>query len=103
LPGGPQVRLTSAANVAVNPQVVEHGIALHIVRYDFDEANDIVPPLPSLAIDIRLPMSVGRASIVAPGAEPAVSLKANGEEHRLELSDLPLYSIVLLEPVRSDL
>jgi hypothetical protein len=97
LDGGPQLRASDPASLAVNVQRVAAGAALHLIRYDYDEAADRVPPLPALTLDLRLPGSFGAASAFAPDSPPAVSLAASGEWHRLELWDVPLYSVVLLE------
>jgi hypothetical protein len=95
LDGGPQVRMDSDASIAVSPQLVDGGIALHVIRYDYDEAIDAVPDLPALTIDIRLPGSFGTASVHAPSGNPSVELSQRGEWQRLELRDVPLYCVVL--------
>jgi hypothetical protein len=96
LDGGPQVRLDSDASIAVNPQLVDGGIALHVIRYDYDEAMDAVPDLPALTIDIRLPGSFGTSSVHAPSGNPSVELNQDGDWTTVELRDVPLYCIVLL-------
>ena len=52
----PQVRFVDHAmpDIAVNLQRVEGGVALHLIRYDYDEAADRVPVLPELRLEVRL-------------------------------------------------
>jgi len=100
LAGGPQVRTEGAPDLAVNVQRVKLGAAVHIIRYDYDEARDEVPVLPRLRLDLRL----GKPFRMAKAFSPAGTLRARlsfsrevREMHRLDLEDVPLYSVVLLQ------
>jgi hypothetical protein len=96
LPGGPQVRVAGAPNIALNIQRVTTGAAVHIIRYDYDEALDRVPLLDTLTLEIRLPEQF--TSVVAHSAQGTLdaSLAAQGDVYRVELRDVPLYTIVSL-------
>ena len=98
LPGGPQLAVDgSAADFAACVHDVEAGAALHLIRYDYDAAADTVAPLDRLEVELRLPRTFTRASAFAPGTPPDVELSAADGVHRIALSDVPLYSILLLE------
>jgi hypothetical protein len=98
LPGGPQVRVQAAeADVALCVQRVEVGAAVHVIRYDYDAGADAVAPLPELELELRLPESFSHATIISPAGEPDVSLVADGDSHRLRLTNVPLYAVVLLQ------
>jgi hypothetical protein len=92
-PHDPQVRVDSDADFALCIHRVPDGAALHLVRYDYDEAADRVPPLPRLELDVRLPWTAKAATAFSPGGELRATL---GD--RLVLEDVPLYGIVLLTP-----
>lgn len=100
LAGGPQVRIEGAPDLAINVQRVKLGAAVHIIRYDYDEAGDEVPTLPHLQLDMRL----GKPFRMAKAFSPTGTLRANvsvsreaREMHRLDLLDVPLYGVVLLQ------
>ena len=97
LPGGPQVRLDPAADVAVNIQRVVGGAAIHIIRYDYDETRDAVPLLPALRLDLRLPETFDSLEVFAPGDAPEASLTVSGNIHHLDLRNIPLYCVILLQ------
>jgi hypothetical protein len=71
---------------------------VHVVRYDYDEAADAVPPLARLELTIRLPEAFARAEAVSPGGALRVELALDGLIHRLVLTDVPLYGVVVLSP-----
>jgi hypothetical protein len=96
LEGERQVQLDGNLNLAINLQRVEDGVAVHIIRYDYDEEIDAVPLLESLDISIRLPEHYDRASAFDQGNRLMATLTREGDTHRLSLRDVPLYSIVLL-------
>jgi hypothetical protein len=97
LPGGPQIRLHSPADLAINVQKTGAGAAIHILRYDYDPARDCVPALPELSLDVRLPEVFRQLDVHAPGQAPEVSLETSGDSHHLTLRDVPLYCVVLLK------
>jgi hypothetical protein len=93
---GPQIRIVEGrTDVAVGLQDVEGGAALHLIRYDYDEAADRVPQLDRLVLDVRLPFEPG----VAEAYSPRGDLVAAGEPGtdgrlRLVLRAVPLYGVV---------
>jgi hypothetical protein len=87
-------------DLAINVQRVPRGAAIHVIRYDYGEARDEVPILQALTVRIRLPGAWRTASAFAPSGRMDVSLGGGLDDAgrlRLELRDVPLYSIVLLE------
>src|SRR5262249_6503412 len=102
LAGGPQVRLDGAPDLAIHIQRVKQGAAIHIIRYDYDEASDEVPVLPELELNVRLSKPFRMAKAFSPTwsaeAEAEVSyIREVREMHRLRLKNVPLYSVVLLQ------
>jgi hypothetical protein len=97
LDGGPQLRVEGNTSLAINAMEVESGIAVHIIRYDYDEAQDLVPDLRALTIAIRMPGQPTRASVHAPNGAPAVEMRQDDEWLTLDLRNVPLYCVVLLE------
>jgi hypothetical protein len=98
LAGGPQlVAGPAGADFAVCVQRVAAGAAVHVIRYDYDDAADAVPALPQLDLELRLEQPFTRAAAFSPGGELGVSLAAEGTTHRLRLADVPVYGVVLLQ------
>lgn len=101
LPYGPQIRIPGGevTDLAVTLQRVTRGAALHLIRYGYDDEADRVPPLPELTLEVRLPQSFGNAAAagVSPDLGASVEL-AEGGWHRISLTSVPLYAIVVLEP-----
>ena len=96
---GPQVVAEGESDVALNIVRTDDGAAaVHLIRYDYDEEADRVPPLDRLVLEVRLPEAFSRAAALSPVAAFGVALSAAGGRHRLELADLPVYGVVLLEP-----
>jgi hypothetical protein len=98
LPTEPQLRLTSPANLAINLQRVEAGVALHIIRYDYDSQRDQVPALEELSLELHLPGNFNSVEVFSPGEMPEAECETVAEDlHQLRLKNIPLYSIVLLK------
>jgi hypothetical protein len=97
LPFGQQVQLSVPADIAINLQRVERGVAIHILRYDYNPEQDQVQPLEALNLDLRLPGKVSDLDVFSPGEPPHAELEVSGESPRLALRNLPLYSIILLK------
>lgn len=101
LPGGPQVVAPGAPDMAINVQRVKEGAAVHIIRYDYDEEADEVPVLAHLELDIRLPHYYRMAKAFSPagglGAEFSMVRRAEKGRVSLDLTDVPLYSVILLQ------
>jgi hypothetical protein len=97
LPGGPQVTVEADADFAVCVQRVDGGAAaIHLIRYDYDEAADAIAPMPELELDLRLPEAFTRATAFSPGGELTAELTVRATTHTLSLADVPLYGVVLL-------
>ena len=94
----PKVRITPNRDLMINVQRVEAGVAVHLIRYDFDAEQDRTLPLPELTIELRLPEQFTRLSLHSPGGEISGGLESAGLWHTLQLRDVPLYSVALLEP-----
>jgi hypothetical protein len=98
LPLGPQVRVVDGrTDGALTLQRVEGGCALHLLRYDYDDAADRVPLVDRLVLDVRLPFDPDDVHAFSPeqslvaAAEPAPEGGV-----RLTLRQVPLYGIVWL-------
>jgi hypothetical protein len=100
LADGPQVIVDDAADLFLNLQRTERGVAVHLIRYDYDAQLDAVPILPELVLRFRLPRGYRDARVFTPagraGARFGMSWHQRGM-HRLELRDVPLYSVALLQ------
>jgi hypothetical protein len=100
LADGPQVLMDGGHDLAMNLQRVTRGVAVHLIRYDYDEARDEVPVLPELTLRVRLPRWYRHAFPFTPSGQMGARLGMSWHErgmHRLELRDVPLYSVVLLQ------
>jgi hypothetical protein len=96
LVGVPQVRTPDSPKAALSLQRVDEGVSVHLIRYDFDRARDIVPPLEQLSLEIEIDEEfVGAEPFGAPKA-PVAELRSKGKIHSLRLRDVPLYSVTLL-------
>jgi hypothetical protein len=94
-PDDPQVTVEGDADFAICIHRVEAGAAIHLIRYDYDEAADRVPPLERLELTVRLPETFTRAEAFSPAGDLRVTM---GPGHRLVLEDVPLYGVALLSP-----
>jgi hypothetical protein len=97
LPVNLYLRLSSPAELAINAQRVEAGIAIHFLRYDYDSQQDHVPALDELHLALHLPGKFGNPEVFSPGEPPQANLEVSGNVYRLALQNVPLYSIVLLK------
>ena len=97
LPSGLQLHLSSPADIAVNLQRVESGVAVHILRYDYSFEEDRIPQLDELQLDLRLPGTFSKMEVFSPGEPPKIELKGSNGMHSILLKNLPLYSILLLK------
>ena len=98
LPLGQQLQLSIPAEIAVNLQRVEGGVAIHILHYDYDSSQDNVPALDALNLDVRLPGTFSSVEVFAPGEVPGAELERISDgAYRLNLRNIPLYSIILLK------
>jgi hypothetical protein len=97
LPFGKQLQLSIPADLAVNLQRVQEGVAIHIIRYDYDSQQDQVPSLDELTLGLRLPGTFQVVEVFSPGEPPQAELDGSGDSPRISLKNLPLYSIILLK------
>ena len=93
-PDDPQLRLEGADDVVVTLQQLDEGVAVHVLRYAYDDERDRVPTLDELVVDVRLPQRHASAQVATPGADTQVELRHEDGRHRLRLRDVGLYSIV---------
>lgn len=96
LEGERQLQLGGTPNLAITLQRVERGVAVHILRYDYDEAADAVPPMDALEVSVRLPEQYDTATTFDQANRLSATLSRDGDMHTLSLRDVPLYGIVLL-------
>ena len=98
LDGGPQVVVAEGTtDAALTLQAVGDGVALHLVRYDYDPEADRVPVLDRLVLEVRLPFEVAEARPASPdGALRAAAERAGDGRTRLVLGAAGVYGIVHL-------
>jgi hypothetical protein len=97
LPFGQQIQLSTRTDIAIHLQRVDDGVAIHILRYEYDSPKDQVLTLDELNLDLRLPEKFDSVEVFSPNEPPEASLKVSDDIHHLSLKNLPLYSIVLLK------
>jgi hypothetical protein len=101
LPFDPQVTIPGRAqpDLALTLQRVRRGVAMHVIRYDHDDAADRVPVLPEITLDVRLPETFGTAVAVGTPGDPGACVEPAADGwHRVRVRNMPLYTIVVLEP-----
>jgi hypothetical protein len=100
LAAGPQVRVEPPLDLAVNAhRLNDKEAAIHVIRYDYDEALDEVPTIPRMDLDVRLPRPFRTVEAFSPSGEVGSSLTFSREAreiHRIELEDAPLYTVLHL-------
>jgi hypothetical protein len=94
----PQVRVAGDADLALCVHRIDGGAALHLIRYDYDEAADRVPPLERLDLTLRLPQRFTRAEALSPAGDLRADLTVTARTHDLSLANVPLYGVVVLTP-----
>ena len=73
--------------------------AIHMIRYDYDEDRDEVPVIPKMTLDVRLSRPFRMAKTFSPVSEVGVHMTVRRdirEMHRIELTNVPLYSVIML-------
>jgi hypothetical protein len=99
--GGPQVIVDPGVDLAINiAKVEEKEAAIHVIRYDYDEARDEVPLLDRMSLDVRVARPFRSVKALSPLGEVGAKLvfsRERRETHRIELEQVPLYCIVLLQ------
>jgi hypothetical protein len=96
LPDGPQVSLHTDADVAINIQRVAEGAALHVIHYEYDEAQDAVLILPEVVLDVRLEDPFNAVRVYSPAGAPTATMTPCGGAYRVTMRDVPLYSVAVL-------
>jgi hypothetical protein len=96
LPHGPQVVIPEGVDAAVGLHRVESGVAIHVLRYAYDEALDRVPLLDSLRLSVRLPDELTSCRALAPGGEPASTMSRTGDAYTITVEQVPLYTVIQL-------
>jgi hypothetical protein len=96
LPGGPQIRVVEGStDMAATIQWVGAGAALHLIRYDYDEASDRVPVLDRLVLDVRVPFDISDVVAISPRDDLVAAAEPGHDGSvRLILRNVPLYGIV---------
>lgn len=99
--GGPQVVVDPAVDLAINiHRVGDKEAAIHVIRYDYDEDRDEVPVIDRMTLDVRVARPFRSVSAISPlgdvGARLAFS-RERREMHRIELENVPLYTVILLQ------
>ena len=101
LPRGPQVRVAEGStDAAVALHRLDGGCAIHLIRYDYDEDADRVPPLDKLVLEVRLPFEPGDVESFSPGGGLIADAESAPDGVRITLRQVPVYGIVWL-PARS--
>jgi hypothetical protein len=99
--GGPQVLVDPGIDLAVNiNRVGDKEAAIHVIRYDYDEERDEVPVLDRMHIDVRLARPFRTVKTLSPRGEVPAHLtfsRERREMHRIELENVPLYTVILLQ------
>jgi hypothetical protein len=98
-PVSPQVTWDHDVDLAVNVVQVERGAAIHLIRYDYDDAADAVPVLVALEFTVRLDGEFDTLTCYTPSGPMSGTLTREGDRYRIALQQVPLYSIVLLTGV----
>src|SRR5215211_2700030 len=75
LPAEQQLRLSASADLAINLQRVEAGIAIHMIRYDYDFEKDQVPDLEELDLELSLAGNFDSVEVFAPAESPTAELE----------------------------
>ena len=99
--GGPQVFIDPGVDLAVNiHRVSDKEAAIHVIRYDYDEERDEVPVIDRMTLDVRLGRPFRSVSALSPLGEVGARLtfsRERREMHRIELENVPLYTVILLQ------
>ena len=96
LVGAPHVRAPGGVDAALHLQRLDDGVALHLIRYDYDAARDRVPAMDELALEVELDTEFDSAEAFGAPKPPDARLERRGNLHRLRLRDVPLYSVISL-------
>ncbi len=78
-------------------RVSDREAAIHLIRYDYDETRDEVPVIDRMTLEVRLPRPLRSVRAFDPTGDISARV-AYGRDgvHRIELEDVPLYSVISL-------
>jgi hypothetical protein len=97
LPFGPQVRVVEGhTDAALGLHDLGDRVAVHLMRYDYDEAADRVPPLDRLVLDVRLPRALRSVAALDPAAALRADVAVDADVHRLTLTNVGVYGVAVL-------
>jgi hypothetical protein len=96
LPDGPQVGAPAELDAAIGLHRVAGGVAVHLLRYDFDEAADGVPVLDALELSVRLPAGLTHCRALTPEGEIASTMSRQGAAYTVAVERPPLYTVIQL-------
>jgi hypothetical protein len=91
-----QVQPSHEVDAAINLQRVPEGVAVHIIRYDYDFEADLVPPLSELTLGLTLESDFSAVEAYGAPRPPSAVLERRGPAHILQLQDVSMYTVVLL-------
>jgi len=97
---GYQIRYETDNDLVINIVPVERGAAIHLIRYAYDETEDMVPTLECLDFTVRISEVSGEFRTItcfSPDDSLSGSMTRNGENYRIVLNHVSLYGIALLE------
>jgi hypothetical protein len=93
----PQVSALDDLDAAINLQRTADGIAVHLLRYEYDESSDAVPVRDEVTIGLNLPGRYTLDGTFGAPKPPGGELAEQGEGYVLTLKEVPLYSVVSLK------
>jgi hypothetical protein len=98
LPSGRQVAGDELVDVAANlHRLADGSAALHLVNYAYDRSRDEVVPLRDVHLEVALPFAPTTATVFSHDGKTAeVPVSVEDGRCRLELAEVPLYTIVVL-------
>jgi hypothetical protein len=91
-----QVRVSPGLDAGIHLHRTAGGVALHLIRYDYDSDRDGVALLDGVTIEVDLQDAYDAVEAWGNVSDPGVTLEREGTLHRLKLERVPLYSIVEL-------
>jgi hypothetical protein len=98
--GGPQVRVEPPVDVAINlHRVSDREVAIHLIRYDFNEELDRVPVLDRLELEVRLPRPHWSIEALSPAGDTTARVTRGRDArgvHRIVLEQVGVYTVILL-------
>lgn len=91
-----QVSVVDELNAAINIQRLDGGMAVHLIRYDYDHEQDRVPGLDAVEIEISLAGQFTAVDAYGSPKPPLAEVERRDGHYTLTLRDVPIYSVLLL-------